>query len=118
MYYDYIKKSFKEITDMTTNKSPLWKFVIYFPIAYNDIDDNVMVGVKRKTIILDFKTFEEGFTLDDGLSAEVHWDRLTTWDQDKYPVELFFGIWRVSDLFNLKIVHSSTIIVASRTLLN
>ena len=111
--------SFKEITDMTTNKSPLWKFVIHFPTAYRDIHGDIMVGIKRKTIILDFKTFEEGFVLDDGLSAEVHWDRLTTWDLAVHPVELFKDIsYQSGELFEIETVHSSTIMVVSRTLLN
>ena len=111
--------SFKELTDMTTNKSPLWKFVIYFPTTYRDKDENIEVGVKRKTIILDFKTFKEGFVLDDGLSAEVHWDRLTTWDSTVFESELFSDIsQQVYNSGNNLTIDSSRIMVASRTLLN
>ena len=84
-YYDYIKMSFqdsiiREIADMTTTKSQLWKFEIVYPLAYKDINCDehaISTKVVQTTIILDYETFKKGYG--NCLSElEFDWQDLTT----------------------------------------
>ena len=128
-YYDYIKMSFqdsviKEIADMTTTKSQLWKFEIVYPLAYKDINCDehaISTKVVQTTIILDYETFKKGHKTYNGAFAEQDWatltdSRINTINSEQFDT-IHNHIRQASDGTDI-IVEDALVTILSKTLLN
>jgi len=127
-YYDYIKMSFqdsviKEIADMTTTKSQLWKFEVVYPLAFKeDSNDEYCFSTKvvQTTIILDYETFKKGCVFYNKHSSE-DWELLTDSRIDTVSSRLFDTIHKhikeASDREGINL-DDAYVTILSRTLLN
>lgn len=127
-YYDYIKMSFqdsviKEIADMTTTKSQLWKFEIVYPLVYKEeTNDEYTFSTKvvQTTIILDYETFKKGFR-SFNCCSEKHWNDLTNSRIDTFNSRDFDTIHKhieeASDREGINL-EDSYVTILSKTLLN
>ena len=115
----------KEIADMTTTKSQLWKFEIVYPLTFKgDSNDEYSFCTKvvQTTIILDYETFKKGYGL--CLSQVEHeWNDLTTGNKNirRFNSKLFDTIHEhieeASDREGINL-EDAYVTILSRTLLN
>lgn len=129
MYYEYIKMSFqesviKEITEMTTTKSSLWKFEVVYPLAYkaeNNDEYEFSTRVVQTTIILDYETFKKGFRSHNCSCAEEKWNDLTNGRVDTFHSRTFDTINRhIEEASNREGINldDAYVTILSKTLLN
>ena len=114
----------KEIADMTTTKSQLWKFEIVYPLAYKEESNDEYEfsnRVVQTTIILDYETFKKGHRSYHCSCAEQDWRNLTDSRQDTFNSRLFDTIHnhineaRDREGINLEEAY---VTILSKTLLN
>ena len=114
----------KEIADMTTTTSPLWKFEIVYPLAFKtDSNDEYEFSIKvvQTTIILDYETFKKGRRSYDCSVAKQDWTALTTSKIDTFDSRVFDTIHEhieeASDREGINL-DEAYVTILSRTLLN
>ena len=114
----------KEIANMTTTKSQLWKFEIVYPLTFkteNNDEYSFSTKVVQTTIILDYETFKKGYGL--CLSqVEYEWNDLTTGNKNirRFDSKLFDTIHEhieeASDREGINL-EDAYVTILSRTLL-
>ena len=113
----------KEIANMTTTKSQLWKFEIVYPLAYradSNEDYEFSNRVAQTTIILDYETFKKGYRVLIG-SPKKDWKELTDSRQDTFNSRLFDSIEKhIQEASRREGINleDSYVSILSRTLLN
>ena len=113
----------KEIADMTTTTSPLWKFVIVYPLLYKaEIDDEyrIRTQVEQTTIILDYETFKKGYRVLIG-SPKKDWKELTNGEVDRFDSRVFHMINKDIEGSSYRegiTLDDAYVTILSRTLLN
>ena len=116
----------KEIADMTTTKSELWKFEIVYPLVYksdfNDDDECSLVSkVEQTTIILDYETFKKVHRRTPVSCPEQDWKYLRDSRRDTFDSRLFGIIHKhIEDASNKEGINLEVayVTILSRTLLN
>ena len=114
----------KEIANMTTTKSQLWKFEIVYPLAYradSNEDYEFSNRVAQTTIILDYETFKKGHRSYNCSVAEQDWKNITETNQDTFNSRLFDTIekhiYEASRREGINL-QDSYVTILSKTLLN
>ena len=114
----------KEIADMTTTTSPLWKFEIVYPLSYRadcNEDYEFTNRVVQTTIILDYETFKKGHRRTPVSCPEQDWKELTDSRQDTFNSRLFDSIEKhIQEASRREGINleDSYVSILSRTLLN